>query len=175
MTPRRITAALCLVAIVLLVMAAFSKRWLVADPRSYEMNGKVRVGLTGISACIATEEIARCEKVEWSQIDRRAVGSSWMWLGRITFGLSLAAAVALLALGVAAGANVDLALPIPIPRVALWLCLAIFPFMIGYWLLIPTGLGNLVEAGRAFAYASVGAIVGAIGAGREVAAGRDFS
>jgi hypothetical protein len=171
MTPRRITAAICLVAIVLLVAGAFSKRWLVADVRSYEMNGSIRIGLTGVQACIATEEIARCENVEWSQLQSQfghIEGGSWMWLGRLTFALSLIAAAILAGLGVVAGAGLELTLPVSLPRLATWSALALFPFMGGYYFLTPNAFSS-IAAGRGFAFVSLGAIAGLVAAFRESA------
>lgn len=173
MQRRFLAAGVCAAAIVFLLLGAFSKRWLVADLRSSEANGSLRISLTGVSACIATTEIARCEQVEWSQVSPHAVGSSWTWFGRITFGLSLAAAIALLVVGGLAAANVSLELPFRVPRAALWLCATIYPFMIGYWLMMPTGLGNAVSAGRGFLFATLGATLGMIGAGLRTLDDRD--
>lgn len=169
MTPRRLTAVIGVIAIVLLVMAAFSKRWLVADVRSPEMNGALRIGLTGVQACIATVEISRCEALDWSQVhglpnNVHVTGSSWMWLGRFTFVLTLLAAVALAALVVIAATDRDSHLPIP--RIATWLCLAILPFMGGYYALTPDAFSS-IAAGRGFAFAGLGAIAGVIAAFRE--------
>lgn len=170
MNARRITAAICLAAIVLLVMAAFTNRWLVADLRSPEINGSIRIGLTGVSACMATAEISQCESTEWSTLQRqfggRIEGGSWMWLGRLTFAVCLIAAAALLAVGVIAAIPLELGLPIPLPRVAMWASIAVFPLMGGYYALTPN-LFSSIGAGRGFAFAALGAIAGIVAAFRE--------
>jgi hypothetical protein len=170
MTPRRITAAICLVAIVLLLAGAFSKRWLVADMRSYEMNASLRIGLTGVQVCVATEEIARCENVDWSKLQSqfrgRIEGGSWMWLGRLTFALSLIAAAVLAGLGIVAASDRRVELPVSLPRFATWTSLALFPFMAGYYVLTPNAFSS-IAAGRGFLLAALGAIAGVVAAFRE--------
>ena len=172
MTPRRVTAAICLVAIVLLVMGAFSKRWLVADVRRPDVNASVRIGLTSIRYCLASEMISTCEKVSWSTLQSRfgghIEGGSWMWLGRLTFALSLVAAALALAVGVIAGAGLDLRLPVPLPRLARWAGLVLLPFMGGYYALTPNAFSE-IGAGRGFAFCGLGAILAAVAGYRETA------
>ncbi len=170
MTPRRITAAICLAAIVLLLVGAFSKRWFVADLRTSELNGSLRMGLTGVSACMATVDATHCEQVTWSQLQSlyggRLDDGGWMWLGRITFGLALAAAIALASLAGFALLESRVVMPSPLPTVALWCCGALLPLMAGYWLLTP-GAFAAIAAGRGFAFAGLGAIAGIVAASRE--------
>lgn len=172
MTPRRLTAALALVAVVLLGWGAFSRRWLVADVTSYEVNGRILVGLTGLSVCATSIEASRCESVEWKDVNMRHDAGGWMWLGRLVFGLSIAAAVALLVLGIFAAADLHVQLPLDLGRWTSRLTLSILPLMFGYYMFSPTIL-NAAEMGRGFPLVGVGAILGAIAAYRE--AGDRFS
>jgi len=170
MTPRRVTAAVCLVAIVLLLMGAFSRRWLVADLRSDQLNASLRIGLTKLSMCATTVEASVCQQLSWSEVHGlegvHVEGSSWMWLGRLTFALSLFAAAALAALAVLAVLDRPVVLPIPLPRIAMWSCIALLPFMGGYYALTPGGF-SAIAAGRGFLFAGLGAVAGLVAAFRE--------
>lgn len=168
MTPRRITAALCLAAIVLLLWGAFSKRWFVGEMRSYEINGNVLIGLTGITACVATADVTRCESVQWSQVAPHSSAGTWMWLGRLTFGLSIAASIVLLAIAVLSLINMDLHSPISLPRWSLRLNLSLLPLLLGYYLFTPSAIGDGFSTGRGFLLVALGAITATVAAGREL-------
>lgn len=161
------TAAWCGLAAALLIAAAFSSRWLVADVQGFGASMSARLGLTSISVCASTLADARCEEVAWSQLPGQIEGGGWMWIGRATFALCVIGALGLIALGGLAVTELELRLPIPAPRIVMWPCLALLPFMGAYYLLPPQAFSDLA-AGRGFAYGVLGSLVGAFAAWRQL-------
>lgn len=168
MASSRWTAAAGLgLAAAMLIAAATSSRWLVAEVQSFQANGSLQIGLTSLKACVTTTLGSQCERAAWSDFPGGTDASMWMWMGRLIFAVSLAAALGLVALGGLAVTEVELRAPVPLPRIVLWMCLAILPLMIGYWLFPPRGLSAL-EAGRGFALGALGALAGAVTAWRQL-------
>lgn len=151
----------------MLIAAAFSKRWLVTEQELAGMRAALRVGLTGLQVCANDGLQAGCRSVAWSELPGVSDGMTWMWLGRLTFILSIAAAIALVALGGLEVMDVELRAPVPLPRIVVWMCLVIVPLAAGYWLLPPHGLSSL-ETGRGFALGLFGAFTGAFAAWRKL-------
>ena len=155
--------AIAAVAIVLLVMAAWSSRWLVAEVRTPNVNADVRVGLTGLKVCVATAGGGQCQSAEWSDIPGIGGVGSWVWLSRLTFIGCLATAAGLLLLSGLKLADIDVRGALSLPRIVSTASIVLIPLSLGVWFLSPSGLRAL-EAGRGLAFALVGALAAAIAA-----------
>lgn len=167
MPSRWIQVALFGLAAAMLIAAAFSKRWLVTDQEMAGLRATLRIGLTGLQVCANDGIRAGCQSVAWSELPGVTDGSTWMWLGRLTFVLSIASALALIALGGLEVMDVELRAPVSLPRIAVWMCLVIVPLAAGYWLLPPHGLSSL-ETGRGFYLGLLGAFTGAFASWRKL-------
>jgi hypothetical protein len=166
MTPRRVTAILCVVAVAALIAAAFSTRWLVADVRTPDINGSLRIGLVQLRACVATVDGSHCDSARWSQFPSGTTAASWIWLGRMLYGLLYAAGIGLVVVAGSAIGDLRFHGALTPARATMLACLAIVPLMAGYYFLAPSVFSAL-DAGRGFALAAVGAGLGAFAAGRE--------
>ena len=155
---------LALVAAVALIAAAWSSRWLVLELRTETVNADVKVGLNELRVCASTTEAAACEKAEWRDIPGTSAAGTWTWLARLTFILCVATALGLVAVAGLALAGVELRGSVPLPSIVLRASLAILPLVGGVYYFTPCALSQL-EAGRGFAFALAGAILGAVGAG----------
>lgn len=167
MPSRWIQVALFGLAAAMLIAAAFSNRWLVTDQEVAGMRATLRIGLTGLQVCANDGIQAACHSASWSEIPGAGEGGTWMWLGRLTFVLSIASALALVALGGLEVMEIELRAPVPLPRIAVWMCLAIVPLAAGYWLLPPRGLSEL-ETGRGFLLGLLGAFAGGFASWRKL-------
>lgn len=167
MNPRLTTALLCGVAAAMLVAAALSSRWLVADIDGFGAHASLRIGLTSLRVCATSLVDAGCREVSWSELPGGVDGGTWMWLGRLTFAMCWVAALGLVALGGLAVAEVELRLGVPLPRIVMWPCLALVPLQAGYYLMPPSALSELA-AGRGFALGLIGALAGAFAAWRQL-------
>ncbi len=167
MSSRWITAAWCGLAAVLLIVAATSSRWLVADVTGLGSSVSARIGLTSLKVCASTLGDAQCKEVAWTELPGQIDGGGWMWIGRATFALCLIAALGLIALGGMAVAELEVQLPIPLPRIVMWPCLALLPFIGAYYMLPPNAFSEL-SAGRGFAFGIAGSVLGAFAAWRQL-------
>jgi hypothetical protein len=148
------------IAAALLIAGAMSSRWLVVEASGLGAQVSLRIGLTSLELCASSLAQAQCQSIEWSQVGGAVDGSTWMWVGRLTFAVCIAAALGLVALGGLLAADIEVRLPVSLERVVMWLCLVILPLIAIYYLFPPAGLREL-EAGRGFALGALGAVVGA--------------
>ncbi len=167
MSRRQITLAIAVAALVLLVAAAFSQRWFTADLSYGPVAAKVRIGLTSLRICGSNGLASGCQEVTWKELSQDS-GTMWMWIGRLTFALTLITAVVLVVLAARASGRLDLGLPVSLPRLIMRLALAAVPLCSFYYLFAPSAISTTMEVGRGFLFAFLGFVLAASAAWREV-------
>ena len=78
MEPRRVTLAVAVAALALLIAAAFSQRWFTAELGTGLVNADIRIGLTSLEVCSSTELAGTCQEVAWKEVSR-GTGSGTAW------------------------------------------------------------------------------------------------
>lgn len=169
MEPRRVTLAVAVAALALLIAAAFSQRWFTAELGTGMVEADVRIGLTSLEVCGSTGLASTCQEVAWKEVSGgTGSGTIWMWIGRLTFALALASAVGLAVLAARASGRLDLGLPFALPRVILRLALGALPLCAFYYLMAPSPISTNMEVGRGFLFGFLGFVLATIAGWREV-------
>ncbi|HVK72778.1 MAG TPA: hypothetical protein VM734_05635 [Kofleriaceae bacterium] len=169
MTPRRLSALLCLAGAVLIAWAVLTNAWWSARIRNDVAVADLKIGLVSLTGC--THDAGgtwRCESVDWKRVGVTADSALWVWSGRLLFGVALAAAIALAVTAVIAAVPRPVSLPVSPPRLALAFG-AVAVVLIGlYRVSTPDMIKLLLDGGRGWWLSLAGLAVGAVGAVREL-------
>lgn len=170
MTPRRISAVLCLAGALLLAYGALTSRWWAARLETPVAVADIKIGLVSLTGCSHDAEgVWRCETVEWKRLGVSVDSALWVWSGRVLFGVGLAAAIALALTAVLAGVPLDATLPFSPARLGLAFGAAALGLLAIYRLSTPEVITLLLDAGRSWAATLAGLALGGVGAVRELA------
>jgi hypothetical protein len=166
---RRISAALALAGVVLIVWSIFSPAWWKARVENDVIVVDIKLGLTGVTGCGHDPAgVWRCESVEWKDVGAPPNAGLWVWSGRLLFGLGLAAAIAFGITALIAAVPLDAHLPISPPRVGIAFAIAALLILGLYRLATPDGVKLLLHSGRSWWLCLGGLALGAAGAWREL-------
>src|SRR4051794_32230002 len=95
MSPRRISALLCLICALLIAWGVLADGWWSMRMGSSELRVEMKIGLVGLSGCKHEAGRTQCESLPWKQIGVPVGSGLWVWSGRLLFGVAIASAVAL--------------------------------------------------------------------------------
>lgn len=169
MTPRRISAALCLVGAALIAWGVLANGWWKARLQTPVVVADLKIGLVSLTGC--THDPAgtwRCESADWKDLGVPVDAAAWVWSGRLLFGVGLAAAICLALTALIAGVPLSLAVPVSPPRLALAFGGAALVLVGLYRLTTPEVIAMLLTGGRAWWLTLGGLAVGGYGAWREL-------
>ncbi len=169
MTPRRISAVLCLLGALLIAWGVLTSRWWTARIETPVAVADVKIGLVSLTGCAHDPAgVWRCETVEWKRLGVSVDSALWIWSGRLLFGVALAAAIALAIAAVLAAVPIDASLPIVPARLAVAFGLAALLLVGLYRLSTPEVITILLDAGRSWWLALGGLAIGLVGAVRDL-------
>jgi len=169
MTPRRISALLCLVGAALIAWGVMTKAWWGARLDTPVMVADLKIGLVSLTGCTHDGAgVWRCESVDWKQLGVTTDSALWVWSGRLLFGVGLAAAIAFALTALLAVAPIEASLPVSPPRVGLAFA-SVALLLVGlYRVSTPEGVTILLHAGRSWWLTLGGLVLGGVGAFREL-------
>jgi hypothetical protein len=170
MSPRRVSAVLCLAGAVMIAWGVFLNNWWWVRISRPEIVVDVKIGLVSFTGCRHDDAgVWRCASVDWKQIGVPAESAAWIWSGRLLFGVALATAAALALAAVRAAVPIEGSLPVSPARLALGFGVAALVLLGLYRFTTPDGVKLLMEWGkRAWLLPLGGLVIGAVGAGREL-------
>jgi hypothetical protein len=168
-TQRRVSAALCLAGAVLVALAVVGSYWWLKRVDIHGTPVDIKLKLTSITGCAHDPAGTwRCESIEWKEIGVPPGSGTWVWSGRLLFGVAIAAALCFALTAVIAAVPIDAHLPVSPARVGLGFAVAAL-FLVGlYWVSTPEAIRQLLDTGRGWWMAVAGLVLGGAGVLREM-------